>query len=227
MPHTPAFNNIIEVRRQYYRFYEDARDSIRRRARRLRRRVERGKTKNPRVSTIERLRDSARTGLEWLVLTEVITAEAYLTDVLAYLAEHDPTIMAKSEQRASYQEIVEADSTADLAADLRRRWARNFVDDGGPSRWIERLSKMGAKYNDALAPTMEECWGIRHVIVHAAGHATHDFVRRHPNFDVKLGDRVTLVLKRVHEYNRLIAAFANATDDMIVARVAGLNREKS
>src|SRR5207247_11316116 len=117
----------------------------------------------------------------WQVVMLVTCVEAYLQDVLSAAARADPDLMSKSQQLAPYADIIAATSLDELANELRARWARGWLADGGPTRWISRFERMGARgYPDDLAARLERIWGIRHVVVHSAGVATPDSVQRHP-----------------------------------------------
>jgi hypothetical protein len=159
----------------------------------------------------------------WQVVMLVTCVEAYLQDVLAAAASVDPELMSKSEQRAPYADVITAASLEALAIDLRARWARGWLSDGGPGRWIERLGKMGVRgYPNDLGPRLERFWGIRHVIVHAAGVATADFVRRHPGVVNAAGDRVRV---NSHDYGKFVEAvreFLEPTDGFFLARYPSL-----
>lgn len=138
------------------------------------------------ISSSQNIMDIQNFGLgfmiEWMPVMIVTTVEAYLIDVLAYAASIDPTLMQNSTQSASYAELTTASSLEEVMAELRYRWARNFLENGGPRSWVERLTKMGARtYSPKTAQEMETLWGIRHLIVHSAGVATTDFTRRHPH----------------------------------------------
>jgi hypothetical protein len=94
--------------------------------------------------------------------------EAYLKGVLIYAAKLDPAIMESSEQSASSAEVMRArslDELEELKAELPSRWARNFVDDGGPDRWIKRLTKMGAReYRSQAANELETLWSLNWIL---------------------------------------------------------------
>src|SRR5712691_7056860 len=83
--------------------------------------------------------------VEWQAVMLVTVAEAYLQDALVFAAERNPSLMKDSEQAAKYDEVMVASSLDEVAAELRSRWARNFLEDGGPRRWKERLERMGAR----------------------------------------------------------------------------------
>lgn len=159
------------------------------------------------------LREALTSGLEWMMVITVTGVEAYLVDVLALAAAKAPQIMNESDQRASYQEIVEASSTQELAAELRRRWARNVVDDGGPSKWIKRLMGLGAKgYPGDMAATLEELWGIRHMVIHNAGIASLDFRRRHPGVNLVTSGRIEPTQQAATKYLEMAEEFVKLTD---------------
>src|SRR5437870_6764330 len=132
----------------------------------------------------------ANMAVEWLPVMIVTTVEAYLMDVLVCAAGIDPTLMKRSEQSISYSELTKASSLDEVRTELRYRWAKNFVDTGGPQCWVSRLTAMGARaYRPETAKEMETLWGIRHLIVHSVGVATMDFTRRHSHLGIKVGER--------------------------------------
>jgi len=71
-----------------------------------------------------------------------------LKDARMFEARVNPAIMESSEQCATYAEVVRSRSIEELTEEMQSRWARNFVDDGGPVRWIDKLTRMGF-FNDA------------------------------------------------------------------------------
>lgn len=155
----------------------------------------------------------------WQVVMLVTCAEAYLQDVLTAAASVDPELMSKSEQRAPYADVIAATSLEALANDLRARWAHGWLSDGGPSRWVERLGKMGARgYPNDLGPRLERFWGIRHVVVHAAGVATADFVKRHPGVVKATGNRVRVNHHDLEKFVHAVGDFVEPTDRFFLAR---------
>jgi hypothetical protein len=159
----------------------------------------------------------------WQVVMLVTCVEAYLQDVLSAAASVAPELMSNSEQRALYADIIRATSLEALANELRARWARSWLSDGGPMCWIKRLGKMGATgYPQDLGPRLEPFWGIRHVVVHAAGVATADFVKRHPGVVKAAGDRVRV---NHHDYKKFVEAvrdFLEPTDRYFLKRFPSL-----
>ena len=166
--------------------------------------------------------------LEWFPVMLVTFTEAYLQDLLAYVAALDVSLMGKSEQTATYSDVLQAQSIPDLAADLRARWARGIVDDGGPQRWSKRLPQIlqfpPKRYPSDLIERLETLWGVRHVVVHAAGTATRDFVSRHPEFDVGVGEQIRFSVNddRLMEWYKAVQSFATVTDESVVARTAAV-----
>jgi hypothetical protein len=157
--------------------------------------------------------------MEWLPVMMVTTVEAYLLDVLAYAAGIDLSLMERSEQSASYAELNIASSLEEVMTELRYRWAKNFIDKGGPDSWIARLTKMGARtYRPETAREMETLWGIRHLIVHTAGVVTADFTRRYPHLGLQVGAKVRVgnaVLQRWFDH---IYHFVDVTDTYFIQR---------
>ncbi|MEO5959347.1 MAG: hypothetical protein ABIZ49_06220 [Opitutaceae bacterium] len=127
--------------------------------------------------------------------------------------------MSKSEQGALYADVIAATSLDALANELRARWARGWVNHGGPKDWINRLGKMGARgYPANLGPRLELFWGIRHVVVHAAGVATADFVKRHPGVVKAAGDRVRVNHHYFKSFVEAVRDFLEPTDEFFLNR---------
>jgi hypothetical protein len=100
-----------------------------------------------------------KTVMLWELVILVTCVEAYLQDVLVGAASVDRRIMRESEQSAAYADVMAAASLDDLAIGLRVRWARGWLSDGGPRRWIKRLDKMGARgYPNDLPARLELLW---------------------------------------------------------------------
>ncbi len=87
---------------------------------------------------------------EFVCVMIVTCCETYLQDVLVDCAARDRGLMGEGGQTATYDELLTARSIETLTNELRQSWARNWVDDGGPKRWIARLTVMGAQ---ATTPT--------------------------------------------------------------------------
>jgi hypothetical protein len=155
----------------------------------------------------------------WIPVILVTIVEAYLKDVNIFAAKVDPAIMESSEQSVTYAEVVRSQSIEELTEEMQSRWARKFVDDGGPNRWIDKLTRMGARdYDSQAASEMETLWGVRHVIVHSAGVATPDFVRRHPDFGAKVGESIVIRSDQLIEWISVISHFVDVTDFYFVKR---------
>jgi len=171
------------------------------------------------LEPLEQFTGGLVTILQWIPVILVTTVEAYLKDVLIYAAKVDPAIMESTGQTASYAEVVRARSLEELTEELQSRWARKFVDDGGPDGWIKRLTKMGAReYRSEAASQMETLWGVRHVIVHSAGVATPDFVRRHPEIGAKVGESILIRSHQILPWVDVIYHFVDVTDFYFVQR---------
>jgi hypothetical protein len=157
----------------------------------------------------------------WQTVMLVTCVETYLQDVLADAAHVDPSLMENSEQRALYADVVAANSIEELAQDMRARWARAVLRDGGPKRWLARLEKMGVptgSYPASLVAQLERIWGIRHAIVHSAGRAGADFVKRHPGVVSKPGDRITIGVPTLHQFVTAVAHFMEPTEEFFLNR---------
>ena len=156
---------------------------------------------------------------EFLPVLMVAITEAYLKDVLVYAAGMDPTLMERSEQSASYNDVLNATSLADVIEQLRRQWAKTFADSGGPAAWINSLQKMGARgYRTETIGAMEALWGVRHLIIHSSSLVTHEFVRRHPNFTIAVGSRFIVNSNHLKEWSAAMYDFVEVTDRYFLNR---------
>jgi hypothetical protein len=183
-------------------------------------------TRKKLIRSVKRTLKTILTGFErlqivslWQIVMLVTCVEAYLQDVLAAAAAVDPELMHNSEQHATYPDVTEATSLEALAGVMRTRWARNWLSRGGPTRWIARLTKMGAKrYPSNLGPRLELYWGIRHLAVHSAGVATSDFIKRHPGVVKAVGDRVKVNPKYCKAFYEAVQEFITPTEEYFLRR---------
>ncbi|MBW4421775.1 MAG: hypothetical protein KME13_21575 [Myxacorys californica WJT36-NPBG1] len=158
-------------------------------------------------------------GVEWMPVLIVTIVEAYLMDVLVYAASTDSIFMEKSGMSSPYSEMANASSLEELLQGLRSQWARKFINDGGPKYWIHTLTKMGARgYSSELTEEMETLWGIRHLIVHSTGIATPDFVHRHPDFGVAVGERIQVKWNQLGGWCKSVYHFVDVTDAYFAQR---------
>jgi hypothetical protein len=131
--------------------------------------------------------------------------------------------MSESQQSAPYGDIIAANSLDELANQLRTRWARRWLSDGGPTRWVSRLVKMGARgYPADLAHRLELIWGIRHAAVHAAGVADIDFVKRHPGVVKAAGDHLSVGSENLGAFLEAVKGFMEPTEQFFLARYPSL-----
>jgi len=173
--------------------------------------------------TLESRIDRYMTASSWQVVMLVTCVEAYLQDLLSAAARVGPELMSESQQLAPYADVITATSLDELANDLRARWARGWLSDGGPTRWISRLEKMGVRgFPSDLAPRLELIWGIRHVIVHAAGIATKDFVKRHPEVNTAVGNRLRVNSRSFKAFLAPVGSFIELTDTYFLTRFPSL-----
>jgi hypothetical protein len=171
-------------------------------------------------STFDRLSEGTTFLHEWHIAMAATFAETFLHDVLVECCLVDPSLLGEADPSASYEEIVSATSLEALKANIYSKWARSFVDDGGPHRWSDRLSRMGVSALPSSVPILEEAWGIRHVIVHHAGVVSAEFVRRHPNLKATVGQRIELEPQQVIRYVQAMGAFVAPIDESFAARIA-------
>jgi hypothetical protein len=163
------------------------------------------------------------TAREWIPVLLVTTVEAYLEDVLIYTAKIDPAIIESSRPTVPYAKVLGAKSLKELKEELKEilppRWASNFLNDGGPDSWIKKLTNMGARgYRSQAASEMETLWGVRHLIVHCAGVANREFVRRHPEIGAKVGESILIRSAQLKAWIEVVYHFVDVTDFYFVQR---------
>jgi hypothetical protein len=71
---------------------------------------------------------------------------------------------------------------------------------------------------------LELIWGIRHVVVHAAGIATADFVKRHPGGGAA-GDHVRVGSRAFGTFIESVKGFMEPTERFFVKRYPSLLAE--
>ena len=156
---------------------------------------------------------------EWHCVMLVTFTESYLQDALAYFAGLDRELMGDSLQSASYDQIISAGSVEKIAVQLRYRWARNFIEGGGPCKWFQRFQKMGAStLTDSLLKPMEDLWGVRHLVVHRAGKIDSDFRMRHPDLADADGRHIELTPEMVGSYTDAVRDFVIEIDMFLELR---------
>ena len=165
------------------------------------------------------LRDTANMQSSWYVVMIVTATEAYLQDVLAEVAAIDSALVDDSEQKLSYRAIRKFDSLDALKASVRNKWAKSFLNHGGPTAWIKRLKGMGASgYSDGLDSRLEEVWGIRHLVVHRAAVADADFLERHADVPRNAGNVIQIDAARIQQYAIDAIEFVGITNRYFEAR---------
>lgn len=75
-------------------------------------------------------------------------------------------------------------------------------------------------YDSQISKNMETLWGVRHVIVHSAGIATPEFVRRHPEFGASIGKNLVIRLDQISQWIKMIYDFVDVTDSYFAQRYA-------
>ena len=155
----------------------------------------------------------------WHIVVLVTCVEAYLQDILADAAAVDHTLMASSEQMASYHEVLATPSIEALSQKMRERWAKRWLSDGGPARWIERFKRMGMTEISPteLSSTLELVWRMRHVIVHRAGRIDANFRSHHPRFKPS-SDKLRITLAELETYMRAAFSLLEPIERFALAR---------
>jgi hypothetical protein len=156
---------------------------------------------------------------QWQIVMLVTCTETYLQDLLAEAAKIEPELMRNSQQLASYADIVGATSLELLADGMRSRWARNWLADGGPTRWISRLEKMGARnYPTNLSRELERFWSIRHLVVHSAGVVTPEFRKKHPELGKAWPVQINVTHHYIKKFVEEIGKFLEPTEAYFIKR---------
>jgi hypothetical protein len=156
---------------------------------------------------------------EMMPVLFVTIVEAYLKDVLIFAAGIDTSLMDRTGQTVTYQDALNAKSLEELLIELRSKWARKFVDSGGPTTWIETLEQLGARgYRPETVSQMETLWGVRHLIVHSASIVNADFVRRHPELKAQVEKRLIVNNAQIKQWSGAMYDFVDITDQYFVRR---------
>jgi hypothetical protein len=156
---------------------------------------------------------------EMIPVLFVTIVEAYLKDVLIYAAGIDASLMDRTGQTLTYPEALNAKSLEEVLIEFRSKRARSFVDNGGPTTWIESLEAMGARgYRPETVSEMETLWSVRHLIVHWAGVANAEFVRRHPELKAEVGQRLSVKIPQIKQWTAAMYDFVDITDQYFVRR---------
>lgn len=159
------------------------------------------------------LHNTSNMQMSWYVVMIVTATEAYLQDVLVEAAAVDSSLVDDSEQKLTYRAIRKFDSLDALKASARNKWAKSFLNHGGPTAWIKRLRGMRANgYSDGLDGRLEEIWGIRHLVVHRAAVADRDFLERHADVPRNAGNIIQIDGERVSLYALHAIEFVGITN---------------
>jgi hypothetical protein len=156
---------------------------------------------------------------EMMPVLFVAIVEAYLKDVLIFAAGIDSSLMDGKEPTVTYPEALNAKSLEEVLIKFRSKWARKFVDSGGPTTWIESLEAMGARgYRPETVNEMETFRDVRHLIVHSAAIADAEFVRRHPELKAEVGKRFIVNGEKIKQWGDAMYDFVDITDQYFVRR---------
>jgi hypothetical protein len=161
--------------------------------------------------------------LQWVSVFIVTLVEAYLQDVLAFAASARPEIIGKQRPTIGLADLAGLETADEVRRELLDKWARDFVSDGGPKRWCERLNGMlgtGVATDDISL--LEELWGVRHVTVHSSGFATREFIRNHPGYDATLDSAVEVTEDRMQRWLSVIQSFMDEIDRRVLGYVGSL-----
>lgn len=159
--------------------------------------------------------------LSWQVAMRVSAVEAYLQDALTFLAVYDDEFIRsrKSLQQVDYDSIRSSSDYDRTLFDFCSRWARNFVGDGGPRRWIESLRGAGlGRFGSTNLSQLESMWGYRHVRIHNGGRLTPEFATRHPEVTERLGEH-GLTLSDFEAWSKEADSFVGEAESGIAGRL--------
>jgi hypothetical protein len=213
---TDKISNLFKFKvRGVQNFYDELKTTVEPRVETLCAQLAESRTEDVRLGIRREACDAIAHELSEIVLKPV----QQLNEGLLILNQWIPVLLVTTVS-VTYGEVVRSLSINDLAEELQSRWARNFVDDGGPTRWIDKLTRMGARgFDSEISKKMETLWGLRHVIVHSAGIATPEFVRRHPEFGAS-GKNIVVRLDQILEWIKVIYDFVDVTDSYFAQRYA-------
>ena len=137
-----------------------------------------------------------RTTHYWLAAILVTLIEAYMKDVLTFVASQDPTIQEKERHSRPPSQV-----TKDQALPPRK-WASTWLQRRKTARqWIEGFELVGVKgFSPQLDNRLHDLLGVRHLVVHSAGIVDEDYLRHHPNSPWTLGSDAAINDKMLREF---------------------------
>ena len=164
----------------------------------------------------------------WYIVMMVTITEAYFRDALEEAAKHDESFMEKSQQVLEYRDVLKANTIESVRFRMRDAWAKKLVESGGPSKWIEKLVRWGARdFALNAAEVLERMWGIRHVVVHRARKADENFATRHPTIELDYQGRVEISPDDVRDYTLAAIEFVKVTNRYLEDRCSANSRKVS
>jgi hypothetical protein len=167
-----------------------------------------------------RLEHTIRVMTHWIPVMLVSFVETYLVDVHVELAAVDTTLVEASEQTVTLADTVAFSTLDELRAELRGRWAKAFVNDGGPRIWLTRLTARGVRFDSNQLPeVLEQLWGTRHLVVHNAGRVTREFMLRHPTLSGTVGVPLRISIDRIARWINTASDFVGSVDASYAGRI--------
>ena len=164
---------------------------------------------------------------EWAAVMLVTFAETYLQDVLVECAKADASLLGEAKPVATFEAVNSSCSLDELREEMLYQWARTFVDDGGPTRWMGRLERMGVSTSKDNLRVIEELWGVRHLSVHRAGVVSADFSRRYPSRASRAGERIILNHPEVIAYFEAVHGMLRPIDEAFAARIHAKSQSRA
>ena len=141
---------------------------------------------------------------DWIVVHLVTIIEAYLKGILEYHVVNDrEVLMANSEEvNVGTGILLGAAENNQIADTLARHWVKAWLKRRkNPKAWINWFTEIGVSgFSNDLKSELEEMLGVRHLLVHSAGHVDEEYLRRHEGSQYSLGDKLSVSEIKVREY---------------------------
>ena len=141
---------------------------------------------------------------DWIVVHLVTIIEAYIKAILEYHARMDSSVLIASSEVVSVRtdQLLEASENNETHRLLVRYWVKAWLKRReNPKAWINGFTEMGVTtFPSSLKSKLEAMLGVRHLLVHSAGHVDEEFLSRHAGCKYSLGEKLILSDSEVRDF---------------------------
>jgi len=138
----------------------------------------------------------------WLTAILSTLIEAYMKDLLTFVALVDPRIIEVAPKSPVPPGTAQATETKRDIAPAARRWARAWLRSRKrPREWIAGFEQLGVTgFTPNLSHRLYELLGVRHLVVHSAGIVDQEYLRHHPTSPWPLGSEASIDEGMLHGF---------------------------